>query len=233
MYIIAHRGASHHAPENTLPAIQKALNEKMEAIEIDVRLTKDHTLVLMHDGTLDRTTNGEGNVADTTWSNIRQLDAGAWFHSNFKDTHVPRLEDVLKLMKHSTKELHIEIKRTNPYDPIEQEVISLIHKYQMGEQVLLTSFQPESLMRCKQMAPQIRRGLITIFTPSPALLQAIQDLDVYSIHPHVALLTKEIHLFQANGFKIFPFVVTKKSELHMCLQYRTDGFYTNRPSEAK
>ncbi len=97
--LAAHRGASEAAPENTLAAIQKALNSPADFIEIDIHQTLDSQLVLMHDATLDRTTNGEGPISAMSLAQIKQLDAGSWFKPEFKNEKVPTLEEVLKLVK--------------------------------------------------------------------------------------------------------------------------------------
>ena len=96
---IAHRGASGHAPENTLAAIIKGVNMNADLVEIDVHLSKDREVVVFHDLTLNRTTNGSGKISETNWSDIEKLDAGSWFSEDFKEEKVPRLIDVLAYFK--------------------------------------------------------------------------------------------------------------------------------------
>ena len=97
----AHRGDKKVTPENTLPAFKSAVEKNAPMIEFDVQMTRDGRLVIMHDGTVDRTTNGKGNVADLTFDEIRALDAGAWFDEKFKGTQVPTLEETLKAIPKS------------------------------------------------------------------------------------------------------------------------------------
>ncbi|WP_051541368.1 glycerophosphodiester phosphodiesterase family protein [Caldalkalibacillus mannanilyticus] len=147
MLVIAHRGSSQQAPENTLPAIQKAIQDQADAVEIDVQLTKDQEIVVIHDEWLNRTTNGSGLVSSHTFSRIRELDAGSWFSPNFSGVRIPHLEEVLLLLKPLSIELNIELKNgIIPYPGLEEKVIRLIQNYQMEKQVILSSFRQDSLV---------------------------------------------------------------------------------------
>src|SRR5690606_19539586 len=99
MLVIAHRGSSQIAPENTLPAIDRAIQDGADAIEIDVQLTKDGQVVVFHDEWVNRTTNGRGFICDLTYAELERLDAGSWFHPRFQGTKVPLLSEVLALVK--------------------------------------------------------------------------------------------------------------------------------------
>ena len=103
IYSVAHRGASKHAPENTLASCQKAIEFGVDFIEMDLRETKDGIIILMHDRTVDRTTNGKGKVKELTWEHISQLDAGSWFGEEFEGTRVPTFREVLKAIKGKAK----------------------------------------------------------------------------------------------------------------------------------
>ncbi|MHB1001548.1 MAG: glycerophosphodiester phosphodiesterase [Armatimonadota bacterium] len=131
----AHRGYSAKAPENTLTAIRKALELHPEMIECDVRRTVDDSIVIIHDSTVDRTTNGTGNVGEMTFNDIRRLDAGSWFSPDFAGEKVPSLDETLDLCKDKIK-LIIEIKE----DGIDGDVVRAIQQKQMSEQVFITSF---------------------------------------------------------------------------------------------
>ena len=108
--LIAHRGASADAPENTMAAFRLAADSGVTWVEFDVKLTHDGVPILMHDDTLDRTTGGKGTVADTNWADIQTLDAGSWFDKRFKDERVPHLVDVLRLCLERNIRPMIEIK---------------------------------------------------------------------------------------------------------------------------
>ncbi|EGL81656.1 glycerophosphoryl diester phosphodiesterase [Caldalkalibacillus thermarum TA2.A1] len=235
MIVIAHRGSSQLAPENTLPAIKQALRDRIEAIEIDVQMTKDGQVIVFHDEWLGRTTNGNGFVYDTLYAEIRRLDAGKWFHPRFTGTHVPLLAEVLKLLKDHPVTLNIELKNNLiDYPGLEKSVIDLVHRYKMENKVILSSFRVDSLQTCLSLAPHIRRGLLCWGTLDPFFSNhAWRELQLYSIHPHVALLGDNLRLLQQEGYYIFPYVIERKSQLTLCQDFNVDGVFTNCPRRIK
>ena len=145
--LIAHRGASDSAPENTLAAIAKALQSPAAFIEIDIHQTRDQQVVVMHDATVDRTTNGQGPIASLTLAQVRQLDAGSWYDTTFSQEKVPTLEEVLTLIK-GKKKLLIEIKKGEDYYAgIESATLELIRKHQAQDWTMIQSFYDEVLTR--------------------------------------------------------------------------------------
>lgn len=143
--LIAHRGAADSAPENTLAAIGKALEGPAEFIEIDVHRTRDGQVVVMHDATVDRTTNGQGKIADLTLAELRQLDAGSWFDPGFRQEKVPTLEEVLALVN-GKKKLLIEIKKGDDYyEGIEEHTLELIRQHKAQNWTVIQSFYDEVL----------------------------------------------------------------------------------------
>ena len=145
--LIAHRGAADSAPENTLAAIRKALEGPAEFIEIDIHQTRDQQVVVMHDATVDRTTNGQGPIASLTLAQVRQLDAGSWYDTPFSQEKVPTLEEVLTLIK-GKKKLLIEIKKGEDYYAgIESATLELIRKHQAQDWTVIQSFYDEVLTR--------------------------------------------------------------------------------------
>lgn len=235
MIVIAHRGSSQLAPENTLPAIEQALRDGIEAIEIDVQMTLDGEVIVFHDEWLGRTTNGQGLVYLTTYDEIRRLDAGAWFHPRFKGTRIPRLEEVLSLLHNRPVTLHIELKNHFvDYPGLEQKVIRLIQSYKMEEQVVLSSFRLDSMHTCLKLAPNIRRALLCWGTLLPFYLtDEWQKLRLFSIHPHISLVGEELRPLKQAGYRIFPYVVERRSQLEQCRQYEVDGLFTNCPRRIK
>lgn len=231
MLVIAHRGSSQLAPENTLPAIEKALQDKAKAIEIDVQCTKDGKVVVIHDEWVNRTTNGAGFVCDLTFDDIQQLDAGHWFHSKFKGVKVPSLAQVLDIIKKTNVTLHLELKNNIiPYPQLEKVVIDEVKKFSLEEQVVLSSFRQDSLMVCRQLAPHIRRGLLCWDTLEPYMNEAyLKSLDLFSLHPHISLINANVAYIQAHGVKVYPYVIERKSQLSLCQQCQVDGLFTNTP----
>ncbi|MNB79158.1 Glycerophosphoryl diester phosphodiesterase [compost metagenome] len=158
---VAHRGFSGRAPENTLAAIHKAMELPFVTwMEIDVQLTKDGIPVVIHDYTLDRTTNGHGKVKDMIYSHIRRLDAGSWKSRDFRGERIPALEEVLELCRGRLK-LNIELKNAgNLYPGIERKVSEMLAACGMKEEAVLTSFDTGTLDRIGEADPSVQRGLI-------------------------------------------------------------------------
>jgi glycerophosphoryl diester phosphodiesterase len=142
--VIAHRGASGYAPENTVSAFKKAIMMKADMIEFDVHLTKDGKVVLMHDKTVDRTTDGKGKVKEMTLKELKKLDAGLWFDKKFKGEKIPTLEKVLKKFKGKIL-FNIEIKS----EGTEEEIVRLIKKYKLEKDVMVSSFNHQFLKKIK------------------------------------------------------------------------------------
>ncbi|WP_088009050.1 glycerophosphodiester phosphodiesterase [Indiicoccus explosivorum] len=164
--LIAHRGWSGIAPENTLSAIRLALEEpKIKAIEIDINMTKDGIPVVFHDKDVDRTTNGTGAVKDLTLAELKTLDAGSWFGPEFAGERVPTLEEVLALVQ-GEKHLYIELKQLGDlYWGLELKTIELIKKFGLEDRCSLISFDHRSLQTCMKIAPEIRRTLVMVGSP--------------------------------------------------------------------
>jgi len=188
---VAHRGWSGQAPENTLAAFSLAVeNSAILAIELDVHLSKDGVPVVIHDYTLDRTTNGNGLVSDYTVEELRAFDAGQWFDNRFSGEKIPLLEEVLTLAKGKTK-VFIELKqKAHFYKDIEVKVVQLIQQLNMQQEVLVISFDHESLMKVKELDSSLQIGLVYLGVTT---LQAEQVLHTGAsyIGLHHEFITKE------------------------------------------
>jgi len=153
--LTGHRGAAGLAPENTLAAIKAGLEQGVDRIEIDVHQTKDHKIVVLHDPSIDRTTNGKGYVKDLSFYEIRKYSAGAWFGEQFKDEKIPTLDEVLHLIKGKAT-LVIEIKAFDDYyKGIEKRVINTIHKYNAKDWTAICSFDDEVLLKVHELDSNI------------------------------------------------------------------------------
>lgn len=140
MRIVGHRGVMALSPENTLPSFQLAIDYELDGVETDVKMTKDGALVLIHDETVDRTTNGQGRVGDMTLEELKALDAGAYFAPQFKGVRIPLLSEFLELMQGQEMLLNIEIK-DNSLDVLDK-TIAMIDDHGLREHVVITSFYP-------------------------------------------------------------------------------------------
>jgi len=174
MLRIGHRGASGLAPENTLASFRKALEIGVDGVELDVRETKDHEIVLMHDGKVDRTTNGSGFVQDMTLSEIKRLDAGSKFGPNFRGEKVPTLKEALELL--NEKLVMIEIKE----EGTEEKVLGIVRSMNMEKNVWIVSFHRSALVYTRQMNNNLKIALIS---EKPEDLQVALNLkaDAFSL----------------------------------------------------
>ncbi len=154
LFIWAHRGASAQAPENTLAAFGLALELGADGIELDVHLSRDEVPVVIHDETLERTTDGRGKVADRTWADLRALDAGRWFAPSFAGEPVPSLQQALDLVGMRAR-INVEIKSA----AAGQAVLTLLERYPRC-QVLVSSFDHRVLARMRRAAPHLPLGFL-------------------------------------------------------------------------
>lgn len=160
--IIGHRGSSAHAPENTLPAFHLALEQGADGIELDVMLSKDQKLIVIHDSTLERTTNGQGKVPNHTAAELRELDAGAWFSEAYNNTPLPLLDEVYEQLGGKFL-INVELKNYHsPRDPLPEIALKLTQKHNLLEKVIFSSFNARNLTRLKKLEPKAKTGLLCL-----------------------------------------------------------------------
>jgi glycerophosphoryl diester phosphodiesterase len=160
--ILAHRGASANAPENTLAAFELALEQGAHGVELDVKLSADDEIVVMHDATVDRTTGGKGRVSDLTLAALRELDAGSSFSEKFNGEKIPTLSDVFEAIGDRAL---INVELTNyktPRDGLADKVCDLVKRFGLGERILFSSFLPSNLKRTRSLLPDTPRGLLAL-----------------------------------------------------------------------
>ena len=158
--IIAHRGDLGTAPENTLPAFQRARDAGADGVELDVRVTRDGQLVVFHDGTLDRTSNGRGPVSNFTLAEIRSLDVGSWFGPAFKGQTAPTLDEVFESLPHDYL-INVEMKVVlKGMKQIAHLVAGTVARHARWASTLVASFNPLALYHLRRLEPRISRGYI-------------------------------------------------------------------------
>lgn len=158
--IFGHRGASKVAPENTLPAFEAALRLAADGVELDVQYSADGKLVIFHNTTLDKTTDGAGRVTAHTLEELRGLDAGSWFGPQFAGTRIPTLDEVLDLLKGKLL-VNIELKTFDMASRgLGADVVRVVRDHGMADEVVLSSFNPFALRAAKQAGPEIETGLL-------------------------------------------------------------------------
>ena len=153
--VIAHRGFSGAAPENTLAAFEKAIEVGADMFELDVLLSRDGRVVVIHDDTLDRTTDGEGKVAAFTLAELKKLDAGSWFSAEFAGERIPTLEEALRLAKGCIL-VNVEIKTEAVGRGVVAKALEVIDELDMKDNVVISSFDPTALAKARELHPGIR-----------------------------------------------------------------------------
>jgi len=217
MIVIGHRGMRFVEPENTLRAIERALKCGVDAVEVDVRMTRDGRLVLMHDETVDRTTNGKGRVRDLTFNEVRRLDAG-------KGERVPTLEEALEAVKGRAK-LVIEIKE----DDIVKRVVEAVDSHEMWREVILISFHHPAVLQVKQLRPEAETGVIFVCEPVEPQELALRARAEW-IAPGLTYTTERLVLrAHERGIRVNTWVVNTKEELVRARSLGVDAVTTDRP----
>lgn len=235
--IQAHRGASAYAPENTLPAFQKALDMHADGIETDIHLTADGVFVICHDGELGRTSNGTGQIAALTLAELRQYDFGSWFSPAFAGTRIPTLEELLALVQ-NMEVINIEIKGlgrpgTNPEQAL-QQLIAQLDAFGCTGRTILSSFRHDWLLQAKTLAPQLRTGLLYDRAYSPdETLRLVREYQADAIHPSLRVLTPEImETCREHGIAVNVWTVDEPDAIKKALEYHVTGIITNVPDRA-
>lgn len=228
--IIAHRGASAVCPENTMSAFERSLELGATGIETDVQMTSDGRLVLIHDETLSRTGGAEGWVKDTTYDQLRTGDAGSWFHADFAGERIPSLEELFKLVQGKGTLLNLELKNgIVSYKGMEEKVIQAIRDWKLEEQVVLSSFNHASLVRCKRLAPEIRTALLymeKLYRP----YDYAAKLEASGLHPYkLAVTQEEVAAALAHGIVTYPFTVNDPAEMQAMMDMGVQGIITDVP----
>ncbi len=219
-------------PENTMASFKGALDIGAEMIELDVALSKDRALVIIHDDTLERTTNGKGNVCDYTLKELRNLDAGSWFDGKFAGEKIPTLEEVLDLVKNRAL-LNIEIKEIfyedhDPVDSIEKQVIELVRKKEMVDSVLLSSFEINYFERLCKMENIPATAFISRKPADGSVVENCKKLKLYSWHPwHEILSREQVTMMHDAGVKVFSFTVNTKEVFQNLKSMGVDGVFTD------
>ncbi|MBP2071132.1 glycerophosphoryl diester phosphodiesterase [Thermoanaerobacterium butyriciformans] len=214
--VIAHRGDSRNAPENTLISFKKALEMGVDGIELDVQLTKDGQLVVIHDERVDRTTDGIGYVKDFTLKELKMLDAGIKFDKKFAGERIPTLFEVFELIKYKNLIVNIEIKSGIVlYPGIEEKLIKMIDGYDFENRVIISSFNHYSLRDVKRKAPEFKIGLLYQCGFVEPWHMALR-IKAYSLHPfYFNIIPELVEGCKKNNIKLFPWIVNGKKDMEM------------------
>jgi glycerophosphoryl diester phosphodiesterase len=226
---IAHRGASGRAPENTHAAFAAALALGAEAIELDCQRAADGELVVIHDETLDRTTDGRGPVGDRTWDELARLDAGAWFDPAYRGERIPRLADVLAQVRDRVL-LNVEIKSARDVGAIETALVDLVAREHATSWVLFSSFHPAAVRNVRAAASWARLGVLCDDDPRRGGLALAAEVGAEALIPGRswidAGLVDEAH---ARGLAVWVWTVNEPGEMRRLVALGVDAIFSDWP----
>ena len=230
--LIGHRGYPARYPENTLAAFEGAMQAGCDMIELDVTLTRDRKVVVIHDDTLERTTAGRGPVKRHTLEAIQALDAGSWFDARFAAECVPELAEVLRLTAGRCM-LNIEIKESAfeagyPADAVEHQVVKLVKTSGALDRVIISSFGRRILERIAAMDAPPAIACISDHKADQSVLDMLRAIKAFSWHPRFSILTRDqVDMLHAAGLKVFPWTINTAAEAQKVLALGVDGLICN------
>jgi len=230
---LAHRGANTDAPENTMAAFRRAVEVGASGLEFDVQLSKDGSVVVIHDEKLERTTSGSGLVKDYTLQELQHLDAGSWFGEEFAGEKIPTLDQVLDQFSSTNLVYNIELKSGIVlYPGLEEKVIEAVTTRKLEDQVVVSSFNHYSLVTCRELNKEIRTGMLYVaglFEPWGYALK----LGCYSVHPlfyhlqHPELVSG----FREHNLAIYAWTVNEPLYMELMVAGGIDAIITDRPQD--
>jgi glycerophosphoryl diester phosphodiesterase len=225
--IVSHRGAAAIAPENTLAGVRAGVGAGAPYIEVDIRATKDGALVLMHDSTVDRTTDGSGKVGDLSWDYVSRLDAGAWFGREFSTESVPRLDSILEYMKGKSSKLVIEVKSPGRYPGMETLLSEALRHYGMEKDVVVISFDGGWIERAGRLLPGAALGVLYVY---PFAGPAASEVEYVSVFwPSLVIDPTLVWRLKANGLKVWAWNVDSSLLAKFLVWKGVDGLTLDRP----
>ncbi|WP_087973785.1 glycerophosphodiester phosphodiesterase [Oceanobacillus rekensis] len=238
--VYGHRGSMGDYPENTLLGFHEAIRQGVDGIELDVHMTKDGEIVVIHDETLDRTTDGTGFIKDLTLNEIKQYSAGGNKYEHFSKfdsaswsvEQVPTLKEVLELLKPYNIELNIELKTyVFNYEGIEEKILSLVESYGNGRKTIYSSFHLPSILRIKELNPAAE--IAWLLNQSVPLLQDyLNELQIDALHIEKNLVLTNVHQWKDLYDKIRVWTVNGNDEMKQLLDLKVNTIMTDFPEKA-
>ncbi len=230
--IIAHRGDSAHAPENTLSAFILAADKKADAIEFDVKLSVDGKVIVIHDQTVDRTTDGHGDVRQLSFTLLRELDAGVRFGDQFPGERIPSLDEVFEAVG---GRLHMNVELTNyatPFDELVPRVVEVVRRHSLQGRVLFSSFFARNLRQAQALLPDVPCGLLAFpgWQGYPARTWGWRGI-FYALHPHLSNVDSGlVSRLHAAGSRLQVWTVNKEEDMKNLIGLGVDGMFTDDPA---
>jgi glycerophosphoryl diester phosphodiesterase len=232
--IIGHRGAAGTYPENTMVSFMACEKLGADGIELDVQLTKDGEIVVIHDETINRTTNGKGYVKDYTLNELKKFDASYNFNGQkFDDCTIPTLIEVFEWAKGNNFSINVELKNDKiEYHGLEERVINLIRKYEMEKRVVLSSFNHKSMLKFYLMAPDIETAVL-YNKRNKEPWKIAEDYKARAIHPNYRIITDElIEKTLSHNISVRPYTVNDPTIMKTLIDDKCTAIITDFPELA-
>ncbi len=231
MLVFGHRGAKAYAPMNTLPAFELALAQGAHGIELDVHRSRDGHPVVCHDFTVDATSNGTGVVTQMTLAELKALDAGSWFSSAFAGAQIPTLDEVFEAVGHKLI-VNVEIKSMDAAqtDGVEEVVADCIRRHGMTDRVIVSSFNPYTLIRFRKIAPEVAIGFLHMAAAAMPTADVMADQPYEAFHPYYQDVTpKLVAQTHAAGRVVNTWTVNDPADALRLRDWGVDCVITDNP----
>ncbi len=230
--LIAHRGGAAEAPENTLASFRHAIELGCKYVELDVQMTRDSHLVVIHDERVDRTTNGQGAVQEMSFEELRHLDAGVRFSESFKGEKIPTLREVLELCADNGVGVVVELKSPELNPGVEEKVVALIGEMWLrgAENIWCISFHHEAIRRMRTLDPTLALGYL--YMPDVADFAQADDV-VQAVCPYYASALahpEQVEAAHRKGKFVFVYTVNSEEDMRRLGEIGVDGLVSDRPS---
>ncbi|MGA2719255.1 MAG: glycerophosphodiester phosphodiesterase family protein [Candidatus Acidiferrales bacterium] len=231
-WVIAHRGASGHAPENTFAAFQRAVELGGTFIETDLHVTRDGRFVAIHDDTVERTTNGSGDVRNFTLDELREVDAGMWFDRTFMGERIPTLEEVLEFSREHDVVFYLELKYAAVWG-MDHALVAALQKAQSAPRTIVISFDPATLTPLRRLDPSIMTGLL-VEDAKPDCIQVAIDLGARQLCPKVSSVTPElVEKAHRSDLQVVTWTANTLADMRAMMAAGVDGIMTDFPDRLR
>ncbi len=232
--VLAHRGDCKHAPENTLAAFRQAAKMGVDGIEFDVKLTADGKVIVLHDQTLDRTTNGHGDVSSFTLAALQELNASVRFPELVPPEKIPTLDEVFEFAGDRLY-MNVELKNySTPFDRLVPAVVEHVKRHGLEKRVFFSSFNPFSLRIAHRLLPSVPCGLLTLPRAAGFLGRTFGWRgQLEALNPHLASLTPYlVDQVHAGGKRVYVWTVNAEADILHVIDLGVDGIITDDPALA-
>jgi glycerophosphoryl diester phosphodiesterase len=233
--LVAHRGSSATAPENTLAAFRQAIEDGADAVELDVHLTKDGHVVVIHDNRVERTTNGRGKVSEKTLNELTKLDCGSWFHRKYSKEKIPALREVFELLR-GRLGINIEIKSSRPFSRrfnIVEECLKIIQEYDAWNATMFSSFHHSYVRQAKLLDARVTGGVlfhpVKHFHRSPAMLAKNARAE-YFICSKKFVRRKMLVSAKENGISVGVYTINTRRDFRRMESLDIECLFSDNPS---